>query len=387
MADLIVVVLDRLGAGWCGPYGATFVDTPFFNQLAAQSLTAEWLLSSSPRLDAWYDRIWRPNPDATSLPDLARQLCRAAHLICDEAEVSDRTDADALEHAPPISASLEDGLAATIGETRLAATAAAVAQQLGRDRAAAIRTVGDGPSLLWAHFQAMQGLWDAPYEERMAFVEHEDDPAPDDSAIPPERRLRPDDDPDVAFGACQKYAAQLQVADTCLDAAFGELLRVRGAQRAQPWLVATSPRGYPLGEHARIGPCDHALYSELVHVPLWVRPPGGLEAPKRSSALLSTEDVGGWLQSLLAANAPQAATMLADLESRSREAVVIRDGGQSAARTSHWYARQTDEQLELYVKPDDRWEANEISQRALDDADTLRELLNAANTPPDEEAR
>ena len=28
-----------------------------------------------------------------------------------------------------------------------------------------------------------------------------------------------------------------------------------------------SPRGFPLGEHWRVGPCDDALFGELVHVP------------------------------------------------------------------------------------------------------------------------
>ena len=32
--------------------------------------------------------------------------------------------------------------------------------------------------------------------------------------------------------------------------------------------AVTSPRGFPLGEHRRIGECDQALYGELLHVPV-----------------------------------------------------------------------------------------------------------------------
>ena len=34
----VVLVIDRLGAGYLGPFGNTWIDTPCFNQLASQSL-------------------------------------------------------------------------------------------------------------------------------------------------------------------------------------------------------------------------------------------------------------------------------------------------------------------------------------------------------------
>src|SRR5205823_5951473 len=46
----IVLSIDRLGASWLGPYGNTWLDTPGFNRLAAQSLLFETAIADSPDL-------------------------------------------------------------------------------------------------------------------------------------------------------------------------------------------------------------------------------------------------------------------------------------------------------------------------------------------------
>ena len=47
-------------------------------------------------------------------------------------------------------------------------------------------------------------------------------------------------------------------------------------------LTLTSSRGFPLGEHGRVGPCDGALFGELVHVPWMIRLPDAAGAALRS---------------------------------------------------------------------------------------------------------
>src|SRR4051794_34017157 len=44
----VVLVIDRLGAGWLGPYGNTWLDAPNFNRLAARSLLFETAIAASP---------------------------------------------------------------------------------------------------------------------------------------------------------------------------------------------------------------------------------------------------------------------------------------------------------------------------------------------------
>src|SRR5437016_13279711 len=43
----VVLVIDRLGAGWLGPYGNTWLDTPNFNRLAARSLLCETVIADT----------------------------------------------------------------------------------------------------------------------------------------------------------------------------------------------------------------------------------------------------------------------------------------------------------------------------------------------------
>ena len=76
-------------------------------------------------------------------------------------------------------------------------------------------------------------------------------------------------------------AGQVALADMCLGMLLDCLDEHR--LRGETLFVATSPRGYPLGEHRRVGPCDEPLYGELLHVPLLIRFPGSKHALVRSS--------------------------------------------------------------------------------------------------------
>src|SRR5262249_51047057 len=56
-------------------------------------------------------------------------------------------------------------------------------------------------------------------------------------------------------------------------------------------LICFSSRGFPLGEHHRVGPCDSGLYSELTHVPLLIRAPAESISAGRSQALVQPADI------------------------------------------------------------------------------------------------
>src|SRR5947209_11349079 len=49
-SSAVVVVIDRLGAGWLGPYGNTWLETPNFNRLAARSVLGETVIADTPDL-------------------------------------------------------------------------------------------------------------------------------------------------------------------------------------------------------------------------------------------------------------------------------------------------------------------------------------------------
>ena len=86
----VVVVVDRLGAGWLGPYGNTWIETPGFNRLASQSLLFETALSDSAELSSYYRSVWtgqhacassRDGPN--SLNALLASTAVETHLLTD----------------------------------------------------------------------------------------------------------------------------------------------------------------------------------------------------------------------------------------------------------------------------------------------------------------
>jgi arylsulfatase A-like enzyme len=192
--------------------------------------------------------------------------------------------------------------------------------------------------------------------------------------------LPKDHDPDEAWGLCQAYAGQVSLLDTCLGALL-EFLQGAPAGN-QTLLVLTSARGFPLGEHQRIGPCDEALYSELVHVPLLLRFPDQLAAGARSQALVEPADLWATLLDWWGvADHAASATAGSLLPIVRQETDALRDrlciagqGAQRAIRTPAWYLRAADEP-ELFAKPDDRWEVNNVAVRCQEVVQCLLDVL------------
>ena len=54
----IILVVDRLGAGFLGPYGNTWVETQSCNRLASEGLLCEFAVSDSPSLESVYRSYW-----------------------------------------------------------------------------------------------------------------------------------------------------------------------------------------------------------------------------------------------------------------------------------------------------------------------------------------
>src|SRR5215510_6364278 len=90
----IVLVIDRLGAGWLGPYGNTWLDTPNFNRLAARSLLCETVLTDSPDLAVACRSFWTGRHALEPISDAANSLLGRATaagttslLLTDETQV------------------------------------------------------------------------------------------------------------------------------------------------------------------------------------------------------------------------------------------------------------------------------------------------------------
>jgi arylsulfatase A-like enzyme len=223
------------------------------------------------------------------------------------------------------------------------------------------------------------GPWDAPREFRTRYAEA-DDPDPPESAEVPCRILEDDYDPDLLLGISQSYAGQVSLLDVCVGA-FSEFLHEREAGR-QTVLALLSARGFPMGEHRRIGAYDRSLYGELVHVPMMIRFPDRLGEAVRSQALVQPGDLGSTLLDFLGLAEPPRRQPSASLLPLVREEVdsirdrlgVVDSEDQWAIRTPAWYLREA-AVAELFAKPDDRWEVNDVADRCDDVAGLLRKAF------------
>jgi arylsulfatase A-like enzyme len=145
-------------------------------------------------------------------------------------------------------------------------------------------------------------------------------------------------------------------------------------------------RGFALGEHGVVGTDAMDLFSEITHVPLLVRLPGGLAPPPRMGHLAQPCDLGSILMQWFEASEQDASSRMVvagdDAISAAARITAFSVGPENelALRTASWALRRFVTQrpdgteapaIELFSKPDDRWEANEIADRCPEEAAVL----------------
>jgi arylsulfatase A-like enzyme len=366
--NVIVVAIDRLHAGMLGAYGNAWVHTDHFDHLACESFLFDQAFVESPSLEAIYRAYWSGTHDArgaasSSTESNLLQLLGAAGwhttLLTDEPQLLEyKPAADFVEQriveTPDARVS-----AADMSETQLARLFMAATDWLASPHE---------PFCLWIHARALGGPWDAPLEMRRQYAE-EEDPAPPDFVDVPDRMLAADYDPDELLGISHAYAGQVSLLDRCLGALMDQLAESGLASTAQ--LTLLSARGFPLGEHLRVGPCDEALYNETLQIPLLMRFPDELGRMARSQALVLPSDLPGtlldWLKLDRSPLAGGRATSLLPIirgeQAALRDHVCMTSSNERAIRTHAWFLRQPDNgAAELFAKPADRWEVNEAAR-------------------------
>ena len=296
--NAIVLVLDRLGSGFIGPYGNTWVETQSCNRLASEGLLCEFMVSDSPGLESVYRSYWtgrhamdgRP-ADGTIMAEAAKAGLKTI-LLTDEPRLAEHLLAAGFAEKILLPTEELAAPAKEIAETQIARLTQAAMEVIARQRE---------PYLLWIHSRGMSGAWDAPLEYRNAFRD-EDDPQPGDFTAPPLIKKDGVFDPDELLRYVHAYAGQVTVMDLCL----GALLDAAEEHRmAKDTLFAfTSPRGYPLGEHGQVGPVEDSLYGEVLNVPLIIRLPLGSGALTRTQELIQPGDLHDLLRAQLVPGNP-----------------------------------------------------------------------------------
>lgn len=408
-SNILVVAIDGLRAAALGAYGNTTYPTPALDQLAAESSLLDFCFAPSDDLKAVYRAMWqschpaRPLAErsacgATSLSEILGGAGFQTKLITDDRNLlgvltaNDFHECNLCEFGDD-AAAIE---ASDVLKTRIGRLFAATAESIltccsGR--------ANESRQLLWVHSRGMYGPWDAPPEFQRSLLD--DESSPISCASSPRITLNANDDPDIAFRYATAYAAQVIALDLAWQVV--EVSLTEAADAGQAWCVLfMGSRGFPLGENGLVGGMDSKLTSAQLHVPCMIRFPDRRGKLVRSDALVSHLDV---LPTLLDVAAPietgrfesDGASLFRQVQGAShvdRSQHLAVNDSIAAIRTSQWCfrtgrkvgpdeaARESDEEVnlsrpELFVRPDDRWEANDVSKLCPDVVDELDSLLRS----------
>jgi arylsulfatase A-like enzyme len=247
----------------------------------------------------------------------------------------------------------------------------------------------NSPFLLWLDVFSPHGPWEPPlpYRDQYAAVE------PDEFETGEEGDLIEEGTEDLNFeevrvlidvpaGAVgdvldeaellrlrRTYAGVVTMLDTQLGRFFETLRRL--GRMDDTLIVFTADQGEPLGEHGFVRRYRPWLYEELIHTPLIVRMPNGQFGGGRSGALVQTVDLLPTVLSALGlpeSDEAQGHDLLAVIRG---DAVKVReyaclgmDGEEFAIRTPEWHfvlpAEDEERKPQLFRKPEDRWDQNDL---------------------------
>jgi arylsulfatase A-like enzyme len=384
--NAIVIAIDGLRASALGAYGNTWHPTPALDALASQSLVLDWMYCREPTPQGFYRDAWQAVDQ--SLSKRLGALGIQAALTTDDGWAAEKAQTTDFTEIQRIEIDGADS-AATVADTQMARLFALAVDQLASWKAASSST----PGLLWVHAGGFYAAWDAPLELRQALLDEDDLAAPRFVAPPV---LVAVEDHDALLLCRAAYAAQTMVLDECVGALAAALTELELDQNTLVILIGV--RGYALGEHSSVG--GLSLYGELLHVPCLVRIPGLNPPSPRSPQLAQPADVAAtlldWFEGSPLPGERGANSALSFVkpqygESARQFVVALGQNGERVIRTPAWMLRQaphdrrlsgaqTTPGIELYVKPDDRWEANEVAARCPDVAARLLALLDRAES-------
>jgi membrane-anchored protein YejM (alkaline phosphatase superfamily) len=405
--NIICIVIDRLHSGFLGGYGNTWISTPHLDQLAAESFVFDRAIIDSTRLESLYRSYWQgfhalASPAVTSLAmpaiGLPRLLAEAGYttvLMSDDPTIRELPLAEDFHDIDEIRPVTNDQVANSIEETQLARFFAAASERL---------TDAGTPFCLWLHIGSLGWIWDAPLEFRNQYADA-DDPQPPENALVPSKLLSRDFDPDELLGIVHSYAGQVSLLDLCVGSFLEAVAESPAA--ADTLLALVSARGLSMGEHGRVGPAYDSPYGEVTQVPWFLRFPDGLGQSSRTQALAQPADLFSTLAEWCGLSVSKR-----DSSAAGRSLIPLVQGASDSARdracyfaaaddwaiaTSAWYlvqrgqrpeargqestegaltSRPATEGCQLFVKPDDRFEVNDVADRCPDCVPLLQEAFD-----------
>ena len=401
--NAVVLVIDRLGANMLSAYGNTMFETENFNRLAARSIVFDHAIAPTTQLETAYKSFWSGRLKKKSLMEIAGAHGISSALLTDDEAIENHELSRSFDRVIPIRTNSSTKLGSSVEQTELAGFFAQATQWL---------SALEPGSLTWLHSRGLSGAWDAPYELRCRFADSED-PDPPDFYQPPAKLFdKSSDDPDELLGYQQACAAQVMM----LDDFLGVILDLMDDPAWESTLFCVmSPRGYPMGEHQIVGELQAStdstdavdsdssgyddqkneaagsenvlgMYSESVHVPLMVCMPNRKEFDEaktvRNGSLVQTDWVFDLLSSWFADLNEDSSfeqiwkSAALSLPRKRHEAAWVVGQGFRSIQTHAWKLITNGQHSELFAKPDDRWEVNDVSRRCPQVVEDLAVILD-----------
>jgi arylsulfatase A-like enzyme len=393
---VFVLILRGLPLGYVGCYGNGWIDTPALDRLAAESIAFDQHIADSPDATG-ARRAWRtgrhqfpcdsvPADPAIDLIRLLRDWGVVTSIVFDDSVDTTLTWVHGWDRVRRVSA--DDGAAPF--DRLLEAVGDALDEAGETER-----------GLLWVELATLLPPWNVPPKYLDQYLHPPASEEGHEADDPGEEKSEPLLAPKTGFleepedGTFLRLQASLAAAVSYVDAAVGNLLDMvdeRGLGE-DVMLIVTTDHGQALGEHGIVGPHRPWLHEELIHVPLLMRLPSGVEAGRRVAALTQPVDLYPTLLEAFGCTPdPSHGRSLLPLlqggigEPRSYVASALRLGDREewALRTLEWAfllpvgAPDDPARLpQLYVKPEDRWEVNNVIQHHLETAEMLEKTLRA----------
>jgi arylsulfatase A-like enzyme len=421
--NAIVLSFDRLPVGFLSCYGNNWIATPNFDRLAFQSAVFDQHFADAPVVQAncsawWTGRYgWRSKNDEShtlSLPKFLSGHGISFRLLVETNGHSARTPASAfpIDHAELVQG--EDGLDVDPEDTPLFRLVARAQRDVRL-----LRTSRREPWLIWLKSRGVPTPWLAPRTFASRFLDLEDEQESDATEVDedfgdvaedeagavvemsgeefddllrrmaqlPEERAKRDALSSVDRGlmrrVCGGYVA-------LLDAALGRLLEQidHDAATSPTLLVVTAGQGLTVREPGKLTNDRELLAEETVHTPLFIRLANTSRCSRRQEIVQAVDllpTLAEWFGVDVSAMAPDGQSLLplarGETGSHRPGAIMVASPKITGIRTDDFYlvSRQVDGEgdieRQLFAKPDDVWEVNDIAAQAPEVVDQLaREL-------------
>ena len=314
--NFVLILVDTLRADYLGAYGFDGDISPNVDRLAAESVVFENCLSQAPwtkpsiasLFTSTYPRVHQlTNHEGMfwSGPgeELQTGILASEHTTLAEAFGRDGYRTGAFVANPWIVADFGFGQGFELYHDEAAgrATPGDVILRAAREWIEGVAP--DGPFFAYVHLMDVHDPFDAPDADAGALLESRGLGADRELEEPPPEYLsnRPQDDSASLRFWRSRYAAGVRVLDRRLGSFLDAL--ERSGVLDESYLLFTSDHGEELFEHGGWAH-GYSLRHHQVHVPLIVRPPGGVGGGRRIADLVQTIDLMPTLLALAGVGSP-----------------------------------------------------------------------------------